>query len=198
MQTALVALSGRFDEALVYAARVHRGQLKAGGAPYVAHLLAVAAIVLQYGGSEDEAIAALLHDAAEDHGGLPRLEDIRARFGDAVAAIVLGCTDDLAAPKPPWRARKEAHLAHLALASPGIVLVSAADKLDNLRTLIRDYRLEGEAIWARRKAGRDARLWYCRALADALRASGHAPALVAEVGRKVGELERLVQGCARA
>jgi (p)ppGpp synthase/HD superfamily hydrolase len=194
MPAAPSALSGRFDLALAYACDVHRGQLKSGGAPYVAHLLAVAAIVLQYGGSEDEAIAALLHDAAEDHGGLPRLEDIRARFGEAVAAIVLGCTDDLSLPKPPWRARKEAYLAHLAEAPPAIVLVSAADKLDNLRTLIRDYRLEGEAIWERRKAGREARLWYCRALAGALRASGHASALVAEVGRQVDELEGLVQG----
>lgn len=194
MQAAPAALSGRFDEALVYAAEVHRGQMKAGAAPYVAHLLAVAAIVLQHGGGEDEAIAALLHDAVEDHGGLPRLEDIRVRFGEAVAAVVLGCTDDLSQPEPPWRARKEAYLAHLSEAGPAIVLVSAADKLDNLRALVRDYRVEGEATWARRKTGREARLWYCRALADTLRATGHAPALVAEIGRQVDEIERLVRG----
>jgi (p)ppGpp synthase/HD superfamily hydrolase len=194
MQAAPAALSGRFDEALAYAAEVHRGQAKAGGAPYVAHLLAVAAIVLQYDGDEDDAIAALLHDAVEDHGGLPRLEDIRARFGEAVAAVVLGCTDDLSEPKAPWRTRKEAYLAHLAQASPAIVLVSAADKLDNLRALIRDYRADGEAIWARRKTGREARLWYSRALVDVLGASGHAPALVAEIGRQVDEIERLVRG----
>jgi (p)ppGpp synthase/HD superfamily hydrolase len=194
MPAASAPLSDRFDAALIYAAEVHRGQRKAGRTPYLAHLLAVAAIVLQYGGGEDEAIAALLHDAVEDHGGLPRLEDIRARFGEAVATIVLGCTDDLSQPEAPWRARKEAYLAHVAAGPPAIVLVSAADKLDNLRAMARDYRADGEAIWARRKTGREARLWYCRALADALRATGHAPALVAEVGRQVDEIERLVRG----
>ena len=115
----------RFDDALPYAARLHRDQVRKGsGIPYITHLLAVAAIVGEHGGGEDEVIAALLHDAVEDQGGQPRLEEIRARYGDAVAAIVWGCTDADTIPKPPWRARKEAYVAHLADASPGVRLVS--------------------------------------------------------------------------
>src|SRR5262245_5807386 len=113
-----MALSQRFDEALVYAARVHAAQKRKGTEiPYLSHLLAVAALALEHGASEDEAIAALLHDAVEDQGGAARRADIRWRFGDAVAAIVDGCSDADVEPKPPWRERKERYLAHLARAS---------------------------------------------------------------------------------
>src|SRR3954449_319800 len=130
-------LGERFIDALGYSARAHAGQRRANdGQPYVAHLLRVAGLVIQDGGSEDEAIAALLHDAVEDQGGLERLNDIRARYGHAVADIVDECTDSYGDPKPPWRARKEQYLAELERCSPGGLLVSLADKLDNVRSLL--------------------------------------------------------------
>jgi GTP pyrophosphokinase len=159
----------------------------------VSHLLAVASIALEHGATEDEAIAALLHDAVEDQGGEPVREEIRRRFGDAVLEIVDGCTDSRTTPKPPWRGRKEAYIAHLAHASPSTCLVSASDKLHNARDLLLDYRLSGEAIWSRFHGGKDGTLWYLKALVSALR--GRAPeALVDELGRVVAEIERLAAG----
>jgi GTP pyrophosphokinase len=128
-------LGERFADALAYATRVHRGQTRRGK-PYVAHLLRVTGMVLDDGGSEDEAIAALLHDAAEDHGGRRRLQDIRRRYGDAVAAIVDSCTDTYEHPAPPWRTRKQRYLEHLPSASPSALLVSLADKVDNVRGIL--------------------------------------------------------------
>ena len=130
-------LGQRFEDALAYATRVHRGQTRRG-APYIAHLLRVAGLVLEDGGSENEAIAALLHDAAEDQGGRWRLRDIRRRYGDEVAAIVDACTDTYEQPTPPWRVRKERYLEHLPDSSPGALLVSLADKIDNVRTILND------------------------------------------------------------
>ncbi len=131
----------RFHDALSYASRLHAAQRRKGGqVPYVAHLLAVTAIVLEHGGNEDEAVAALLHDAVEDQGGAPRLAEIRARFGVVVADIVAGCTDADTTPKPPWQERKDRYLAHLPAAGRSVQLVAAADKLHNLRSLIEDYR----------------------------------------------------------
>jgi len=186
-----VALGHRFEEALPYAAQLHRDQVRKGtGVPYVSHLLAVAGIVLEHGGNEDEAIAALLHDAVEDQGGAPTLHAIRQRFGDTVAAIVEGCTDTDEMPKPPWRPRKEAYIAHVASASPSVRLVSAADKLHNARTILADYRRHGDAVWDRFSGGKDGTLWYYRALVEAYRPHGVTP-LVGELERVVGELERL-------
>ena len=183
--------SPRFDEALAYASRLHAGQARKGtGVPYVAHLLAVAAIVLEHGGGEDEAIAALLHDAVEDQGGASTRAKIRRRFGDNVAAIVDGCTDADTVPKPPWRRRKEAHVAHVGAASPAVRLVSAADKLHNARSVLADYRQLGDALWGRFRGGRDGTLWYYRAMVDAFRAAEATP-LVEELERTVAELERL-------
>ena len=137
-------LSPRFEEALLFAVRLHADQVrKESGIPYSAHLLSVAALVLEYGGDEDMAIAALLHDAIEDQGGAPTREAIRARFGDRVTAIVDGCTDAEIQPKPPWQARKEAYLAHLPTAPAEVRLVSAADKLHNARSVLADYRQVG-------------------------------------------------------
>ncbi len=163
------ALSGRFVDALGYAARAHAGQIRrADGRPYIAHLLRASGLVIQEGGSEDEAIAALLHDAAEDQGGLARLEDIRSRYGDRVADIVEECTDTFADPKPPWHRRKELHLAEMGRCSPGAVLVLLADKLDNARTMLRQHRVHGEGQWERSgKEPGDVR-WYYRALAERL------------------------------
>jgi (p)ppGpp synthase/HD superfamily hydrolase len=186
-----MTLSPLFDEALVWASRLHGAQERKGsGVPYVAHLLGVASIALEYGAGEDEAIAALLHDAVEDQGGAPVLARIRQRFGDQVAAIVEGCTDTDQMPKPPWRARKEAYVAHVRHAPASVRLVSASDKLYNARSILADYRVHGDAVWERFTGARNGTLWYYRALVDAYSAAGRTP-LVDELDRVVSELERL-------
>jgi GTP pyrophosphokinase len=186
-----VTLSPRFEEALAFAAELHREQVRKGTAvPYMAHLMAAASLALEHGATEDEAIAAVLHDAVEDQGGAATQEAIRQRFGPAVADIVAGCTDTDQTPKPPWRARKEAYIAHLASASPSVRLVSLCDKVHNARTILADYRTSGEALWARFTGGKNGTLWYYRALVEAFRTHGHT-ALVAELDRVVGEVERL-------
>jgi GTP pyrophosphokinase len=184
-----ITLSDKFTEALKLAAEMHRGQLRKGTPiPYISHVLAVASIVLEHGGTENEAIAALLHDAIEDAGGDKARQQIRARFGDAVVAIVNGCTDAETIPKPPWRERKEAYIAHLAEADASVLLVSAADKLHNARSIAADYRVLGEELWSRFKGRRKGTLWYYRTLAD--RFSELAPSrLSQELARTVAELE---------
>lgn len=155
--------SPRFQAALAYATQIHAVQFRKGTRiPYIAHLLAVTAIVLEQGGSEDEAIGALLHDAAEDAGGLETLTEIRAQFGPAVAEIVEGCSDTFEQPKLDWETRKRAYLEHVAQANPSTRLVSAAVKLHNLSSILRDYQLEGEALWSRFKASKEDTLWYYR------------------------------------
>jgi (p)ppGpp synthase/HD superfamily hydrolase len=187
-------LSSRFSDAFLYAAAMHADQRrKLSGEPYLAHLLAVAALVMEYGGTEDETIAALLHDAVEDQGGQPTLDEIRRRFGPAVAEIVAGCTDAMTTPKPPWRERKEAYIAAIRTASASIRLVAAADKLHNVRSLLRELRRQGEAVWAHFRGGRDGTLWYSRAVVDALGHSGSTP-LVEELDRAVRELEAGLRG----
>lgn len=187
-------LSARFSQALEYAAALRAGQRrKVSGEPYLAHLLGAAAIALQYGADEDEAIAALLHDAIEDQGGAAAREEIRRRFGQRVVEIVEGCTDTDTVPKPPWRPRKEAHLAGLRHASASVRLVSASDKLQNTRSILREYRLQGESLWDHFRGGRDGTLWYHRAVVDTLKQAGADP-LVEELDRVVCEIERLVPG----
>jgi len=186
-------LSTRFSEALVYAAALHgRQRRKVSGEPYMAHLLGVAAIALQYGADEDEAIAALLHDAIEDQGGPQTAAEICRRFGPVVADIVRGCTDADTMPKPPWRQRKQAYVARLPRASASVRLVSAADKLHNARSLIKEYRSRGESLWAHFRGAREGTLWYFRAVVEALEQAGGGP-LVEEVERTVSELERLAK-----
>jgi GTP pyrophosphokinase len=185
-------LTARFEEALAFAAHLHANQVRKGSSvPYVAHLLGVASLALEHGADEDEAIAALLHDAIEDQGGATAREEIRRRFGDAVTAIVDGCTDADVTPKPPWRGRKEAYIARIAGESPSVRLVSAADKVHNARATLADYRAVGESLWTRFQGGRDGTLWYYRALVDAFRQAGATP-LTEELDRVVSELERLV------
>ena len=187
-------LTRRFEEALIFATQLHaRQQRKGSDVPYVAHLLAVASIVLENGGNEDEAIAGLLHDAIEDQGGAATREEIRRRFGDTVVDIVNGCTDADVIPKPPWRVRKEAYIEHLHVASPSVRLVSAADKLHNARAVLGDYREVGEILWRRFHGGREGTLWYYRSVTDALRQGGTSP-LIEELERVVSELERLALG----
>jgi (p)ppGpp synthase/HD superfamily hydrolase len=181
----------KFERALVYASRLHRNQNRKGTrVPYITHLLAVAAIVGENGGTENEVVAALLHDAPEDQGGEATLEDIRARFGDEVAKIVAGCTDTYEDPKPPWRERKETYVAHLSGAPGSVRLVSSADKLHNARTVLSDYRALGEDLWNRFNGGREGTLWYYRAIVDGLRIGDEDP-VVEELDRIVTELERL-------
>lgn len=182
-------LTSRFVEALAYATDVHQGQLRKGTAvPYVSHPLAVCSLVLEDGGSEDEAIAALLHDAVEDGGGRERLDDIRKRFGDRVADIVWGCSDTDQVPKPPWKERKLRYIEHVRQASAAVRRVSCADKVHNARAILRDYRLLGERLWERFSSSGDETLWYYRELLAAFRGAGSGP-LVEELARVVGELE---------
>jgi (p)ppGpp synthase/HD superfamily hydrolase len=160
----------RFRDALVYAARVHARQFRKGTPrPYISHLLGVTSIVLTHGGNEDEAIAALLHDAVEDQGGKAQLRKIRKKFGAHVARIVDGCTDSYTEPKPPWLARKKKYLGHLRHANSSVCLVSAADKLYNARETLNDLRAEGEKIWKRFKATKKQVLWYYREVERILR-----------------------------
>lgn len=188
-----MAYSKRFDDALLYAADVHRDQIRKGsGIPYIIHLLGVASIVGESGGSEDEAIAGLLHDAPEDHGGVVRLEEIRDRFGDRVAEIVAGCTDTYEEAKPEWWGRKRAYITHLADAPEAVRLVSAADKLHNARAILADLRVLGDGLWGRFTGGKAGTLWYYRELVKTFRASGAGP-VVEELDRVVGEIERLAE-----
>ena len=187
-------LTARFEKALIYATQLHAEQQRKGsGVPYIAHLLAVASIVLEYGGNEDEAIAGLLHDAIEDQGGAATREEIRRRFGNTVVEIVNGCTDADVTPKPPWSVRKTAYIEHLQIASPSVRLVSAADKLHNARAVLSDYRELGEELWWRFHGGREGTLWYYRAVTDALRQGGTS-SLIEELERVVAEIERLAAG----
>ncbi len=162
------ASSPKFKEALVYAAEAHAGQLRKGTRiPYLSHLLAVTAIALDNGATEDEAIGALLHDAVEDAGGKARLADIKAKFGTAVADIVAGCSDTDTITKPPWRERKLAAVAHVNEAPVPVKFVKASDSLHNARSVLADYRAIKDALWTRFKGGKEGMLWYLRAMATA-------------------------------
>ncbi len=188
-------LASKFEAALIYALHVHGGQTRKGSSiPYMAHLLGVAGLVLeQEGVDEDLAVAALLHDAAEDQGGTDRLADIRGRFGDRVAAIVRSCGDSEVsdrAAKEPWRVRKERYLAHLrATSDESALMVSAADKLHNARAILADYRTHGEQLWSRFNTSRDNQLWHYRALVDVFR--DRSVPLAGELGRVVADIHRL-------
>ncbi len=164
-------LTSRYDGAFLYTYWLHREQVRKGTViPYISHLVAVSALVIEHGGNEDQAIAALLHDAVEDqasnHGGAEGLLcDIRKRFGDAVAKIVDDCTDGTD-PKPEWRPRKEAYLAKLASKPVQSLLVSLADKTHNAEAILLDYRAHGDALWERFNSGKADQCWYYCALAD--------------------------------
>lgn len=159
-------LGERYAAAVAYASEVHAAQDRKGtGVPYVAHLLGVSSLVLEAGGDEDLAIAALLHDAAEDHGGEARLSDISARFGDRVASVVRGCSDSLedeGAPKQDWETRKREHLERLSDASDDVLLVWMSDKVHNGRAIVTDLGVEGSAAMERFNAPADRVLWYYR------------------------------------
>jgi (p)ppGpp synthase/HD superfamily hydrolase len=160
-------LTSRYDEAFRYARQVHQSQMRKGtSVPYIAHLMTVSALVVEHGGDEDQAIAGLLHDAAEDQGGAERLAEIRAKYGDAVADIVADCTDAWTEPKPPWRPRKEAYLRLLPSKPKTSLLVSLADKTHNAEAILFDYRVLGDSLWDCFNGGAAGTRWYYRALAE--------------------------------
>ncbi|HEY9824762.1 MAG TPA: HD domain-containing protein [Stenomitos sp.] len=185
-------LTARYNEALEYAAWLHKDQVRKGTEiPYIAHPVAVSITALKYGATEEEAIAALLHDALEDQGrdGLTRIE-ILEKYGPEVLAIVEGCTDAVETPKPPWEARKKRYIASIAHKSASIRFVSACDKLHNAQAILKDFQAIGDALWERFKGGKEGTLWYYRALVEAFRAAGELPMLDA-LEQVVSELEAI-------
>ena len=187
--------SPRLADAFAYAERMHRGQRrKKTLAPALSHLMAVASLVLENGGDEDEAIAALLHDGPEDCAGATTLKEIEARFGGRVADIVLGCTDWLEDPRPPWIERKSAYIQHLPTADASTLLVSLADKVHNVRSLVIEYRRVGEQLWDRFTADRDQSLWYYESLLQVFERAGSArcAVLVDELDRSLEQLKALI------
>lgn len=191
--------SKRFDDALLYAVDVHREQVRKGSSiPYVTHLLGVASIVGESGGSEDEVIAALLHDAIEDTDAT--YTTLADRFDKPVADIVRACSDTDVTPKPAWEKRKKDYIAHVVGASESVRLVSAADKLANARSVLADLRVLGDELWSRFKGGKDGTLWYYRSLVSVFDIAGSSPIMgrpdrtrpvVEELDRVVGEIEKL-------
>jgi (p)ppGpp synthase/HD superfamily hydrolase len=185
-------LGPRFSDALIYAAALHADQARKGTrTPYLGHLLGVCSLVIDSGGSEDQAIAALLHDAAEDRGGSTRLADIHARFGSTVATIVEACSDTLESPKPPWLDRKTRYIERLRSEPEGILLVSLADKVHNAGAILADLEAVGATLWSRFNGGREGTLWYYRSLADVFTQRLADSVLSAELDRLVSQIERL-------
>jgi len=180
-------LSERYRQALDFAFDLHREQQRKGsGVPYMAHLLGVSSLVLEFGGDEDLAIAGLLHDAVEDQGGLVTAEQIRARFGEKVAGVVLECTDSPSEPRPPWHERKQAYLAKLPKVSEGAALVVACDKLYNLRTIVSDLQSTGDLVWDRFSGGKAGVIWYYGELGKHKRAP---PVLARQFAAHLEELQ---------
>jgi len=197
MTTLTVPLTSRFSEALVGAADLHARQARKGTEiPYVAHLLGVASIAMHHGADEEQAIAALLHDAIEDApdglGAAWVRRWIGFRFGTRVLGIVEGCTDTDEVPKPAWRVRKEIYVAHLAGAHPDVLLVSASDKLHNAGAVLSDLRDIGDHVWERfnADAGKTGTIGYYRGLVTAYQTTGHHKRLVKELGAVVTEIEQ--------
>ena len=192
-------LTSRFTLAIDYARQVHATYRKGTSVPYMAHLMGVASLVMGETGhvsfpvTEEMVIGALLHDAVEDEGGLPRLRDIEANFGKEVATIVKGCTDSFeedANKKQEWEQRKASYIERLKKEPQGVLLVSVADKLYNARAILQDYRDVAGEIWKRFKRGRSEQLWYFRELLTVYEGSG-SNRLVEELRRVVGELAEL-------
>lgn len=173
------AYSRRFDEAVAFAVDAFRDEFrKATGVPYISHLFSVTALVAEFGGDEDQMIAAMLHDWLEDiHGATP--EVLRDRFGDRVTALVIALTDSNEQPKPPWRERKERYLAHLCVAPDDVRLISAADKLHNCRMIRRDLAMHGPRVFQWFRGEQVGTLWYYRSVVTALESGWSHPILVA-------------------
>lgn len=183
-----ITLTAKFEAALVYATRLHANQTrKISGVPYIAHLMSVAALVLEAGGNEDEAIAALLHDAIEDQGGQPTREEIHRQFGDIVVAIVDGCTESDITPKPPWQERKTRYLEQIRHASPSVRLVSLADKLHNARSLLAEWQQQGDIIWSAFNSSREKTLWFYQSLVQVYQHTG-SDWMTEELSRVISQL----------
>ena len=188
-------LSEKFIEAVSVANKSHKGHMRKGtNIPYISHLLAVASLVMESGGSEDEIIAALLHDAVEDGGGKPVLDKIKERFGQNIASIVDDCTETYEDPKPPWKGRKDAYISHIKEGNPSVQLVSCADKLHNVRCILSDYRQVGEVLWDRFSASKEETLWFYQSMADVLCTSGKDLKVYADLDNAVKELEKTIKG----
>jgi (p)ppGpp synthase/HD superfamily hydrolase len=180
----------RYGDALLFALDLHANQVRKGSkTPYIAHLLSVSALVIEDGGNEDLAIAALLHDSVEDQGGLIVLDAIREKFGDHVANIVLGCSDSFTEPKPPWRERKEKYLEHLRVADHDIQLVSLADKLHNARSILRDLQTKGNQTWEKFNGKKEGTIWYYHALADIFSASDISSPMCEELNQTIKSID---------
>ncbi len=193
-QTMSPRLTPKFVEAVEFAFEKHGTQTrKASEVPYLGHLLSVAGLVIEADGTETQAIAALLHDAAEDQGGRQTLAEIGEKFGAQVASIVAECSDTLETPKPPWRERKEGYIRHLPEASDDAVLVSLADKLDNARAILRDFRAQGNEVW-RQFSTQDPRdhLWYYESLLEVFSQRSDSW-MVGELRKVVYELEQAIK-----
>lgn len=189
-----MSLSHRYDLAFLFAHHLHREQTRKGtDIPYLTHLMSVAALVAEYGGTEDQQIAALLHDAAEDQGGRGILEEIEGRFGSRVAQIVSACSDTFEQPKPPWKARKEAYLRGLSHEPAEVLLVSACDKLHNARSIVKDLQDSGESTWSRFTGGKEGSIWYYSALVDTYRQCFPHP-VVDELDTTVTRIRALSEG----
>ena len=192
----MTTLTEKFDRALLYASHVHGGQTrKQTEIPYLAHLLAVSATILEYGGSEDMAIAGLLHDAAEDQGGEPRLLDNRSRFGDRVADIVRACSDSTShgGPKADWSTRKRRYIDHLRTVDDDTLLVSLADKIHNARSILRDARNPeiGDKVWDRFSKPKEMTIGHYKELAEVFLARWPRHQLADEMrhlAKKLGEV----------
>ena len=184
-------LTDRFTTACKLAFTLHRDQQrKATGTPYIAHLMSVSALVLEHGGNEDQAIAALLHDAVEDAGGLDTLNTIQAEFGQHVAELVDGCTDSYTQPKAAWKARKVAYLDKLLGASDEVKLISLADKVHNARSILRDLQINGENAWEKFTGKKVGTLWYYQSLAEIFQESPYS-SLSNELTYLVGKIQAL-------
>ncbi len=188
----MTRLSEKFDEALKFASSAHREQTRKGTTiPYITHLMAVASIVGENGGDEELMIAALLHDSMEDQG--ISHDEIKKHFGERVAGVVEACSDSFTKPKPPWRERKEKHIAHLRKANSDVRLVSAADKIHNANSILSDFRKEGVTVWKRFNAGPKEILWYYESVVEALRDGWYHP-LIDELAETVKKLAKIVEG----
>ncbi len=188
-----IPLSVKFSDAFSYALHLHRFQKRKGNnIPYLAHLMAVAALVLEMGGNEDLAIAALLHDAVEDQGGKKTLNEIRTRYGEPVAAIVADCSDAFTFPKPPWEKRKQQYLDHLKIADTPAQMVSLADKIHNARSILLDLRRDGPKTWKKFHGGKTGTLWYYNSLTDIFQQL-QTHDYVDELARIVAQINQLAQ-----
>ena len=187
-------MSERFVGAVEFANELHGDQIRKGTTvPYISHLLIVSGIVLQHGGSEDEAIGALLHDTVEDCGGKPVMDRIHKRFGDKIVDLVDGCSEKDIQPKPPWLERKKSYIENIKSSTPSVRLITCADKIHNASSIILEYRKVGEKVWDRFKGNKTETLWFYSSFIEAMQAAGENRPILNELILVVNELEELIE-----